>query len=248
MTPHTLCGSGCVENACCPKRSSPSNQSITLQISPKYRTGCQDLQRNPHSQRKTWSPYFSFSSLRCIPKNCQLDSKTISTGQTSYCHQNQMPVSSGRSRSPPTQFLNGIFAIISPQKGPSQQTQSSQKQTCPCKRKRSMSSSRTSHILNICASVNDNTGSQEELPFKASVCHQMIHSLSIVTQSQSNHHVSLLTTSTISNDTFDIILNHSQTPPHQTGHSPYPKQNSTCIDTTFPKPLSSSDQKIPAVT
>ena len=147
-----------------------------------------------------------------------------------------MPISCSASRSRPPLFQNSIFTIISCQEGPSQKTQTSQQQTSPRQGQSTMSSTRTAHILIICTGMNNHSGSQKLQSFKAGVGHQMIHGKSIVTQTQCNNHVSQLTTCTIGNHTFYIILHKSHGPPHQTGHSSNPQQQSTCIHTTFPKP------------
>jgi len=154
-----------------------------------------------------------------------------------------VPISSSRSWSSPRQFQNSVFTIISSQEGPSQKTQTSLKQTSPSQGQRSMSSTGTSHILYIRTSMNNNPSSQKLQCFKTSVSHQMIHCLSIMTQRQSNYHISQLTTSTICNYTFYIILNQSHSPPHQTCNSTNPQQNYTCIHTTFPNPISTCNQK-----
>ncbi len=241
MTPYPLCGGR--HHSSRPKGCSPPNQSVTQLISPKHRTSGQNQKRHSHSERKSRSPDFRFSCIWCVSKHRQLHSKTISTGLTSHCHLNQMTIGCSRPRSPPRKFQNSICAIISPHERPSQQTQSSKKLTSPGKRKAGMCTSRTSHVLHISTGMNNHTCSQEQLPFEASVSHQMIHSQSIMTQSQSHHHIALLTTSTISNDSFHVILNHSLGPPHQAGHSTNPNQQSSGERTAFPKPLSTGDLK-----
>jgi hypothetical protein len=55
-----------------------------------------------------------------------------------------------------------------------------------------------------------------------------------------------LTTCTISNDTFDIILNQSHGPPHQRSDSSYPLQYHSPPRTTFPNPICSCNQKNPS--
>jgi hypothetical protein len=148
-----------------------------------------------------------------------------------------MTISCSRSRSCPRKFLNSIFTVISCLKRPTLQTQTSQQQTSPSQRQRRVSSSRSTHILHISTCMNYNPSSQKLQCFKTSMSHQMIHSQSIMTQRQSNNHITLLTTSTISNYTFYIILNQSHSPPHQTCYSTNPQQNCTCINTTFPNPV-----------
>jgi hypothetical protein len=142
-----------------------------------------------------------------------------------------------RSRSCPRKFQNSIFTVVSCQKGPTLQTQTSLLQTSPSQRQRSMSSSRSTHILHISTCMNYNPSSQKLQRFKTSMSHLMIHCQSIMTQRQSNNHITLLTTSTISNYTFYIILNQSHSPPHQTCYSTNPQQDCTCINTTFPNPV-----------
>jgi hypothetical protein len=71
--------------------------------------------------------------------------------------------------------------------------------------------------------------------------HQVIHCQTIVTQRQGHNHITLLTTSTISNDTFYIILNQAHSPPHQTSNCTYPLLYCTCIHRALPDPISTSN-------
>jgi hypothetical protein len=154
-----------------------------------------------------------------------------------------MPISSSRSWCSPRQFQNSIFTIISSQERPTQQTQTSQKLTSPCQRQRRVSSTRTTHVLYISTRVNYNSSSLKQQCFKASMSHLVVNCQSIMTQRQSNYHITLLTTGTICNYTFYIILNLSHCPPHKTCHSPYPLKDSTTIKATFPNPIGTSNQK-----
>ena len=243
MTPYPLGGCRCSPNTFTPKRCTPSNQSVTQPVSPKDRTNSKNLQRNPHSLRKPWSPFFIFSTIWCSPKNCNQNTKTIGACLQSNCHKQNMTIGCRRSRSAPAKFQNSVFTIISPKKRPSQEAQSSNQLTNPSQWNRCMNTTRTTHILNICTCMNYNTCSQKQQPFKTSMCHQMIHSLSIMAQCQCNDHIPQLTTSTVSNHTFHIILHHTKTPPHQTGHGSYPLKNCTGIHTTFPKAIGTGNKK-----
>eukprot|EP00882_Tetradesmus_deserticola_P000030 GHRQ01000031.1.p1 GENE.GHRQ01000031.1~~GHRQ01000031.1.p1 ORF type:complete len:348 (-),score=-86.19 GHRQ01000031.1:866-1909(-) len=237
MTSYCLCSCRRCNNTICPKISSPSNQCITQKVSPKNTLKSQNTQGHCHCQRHSRSPYFRFTSIIRSIKHCNKNTKTIGTGLTCNSHQNLMSISSCRSRSCPRKFQNSIFTVISCQERPTQQTKTSQQQNSPSLRQRSMSSSRSTHILYISTCMNYNTSSQKLQCFKTSMSHLVIHSQSIMTQGQSNNHITLLTTSTISNNTFYIILNQTHSPPHQTCYSTNPQQYCTCINTTFPNPI-----------
>lgn len=237
MTPYCLCCCRRCNNAICPKISSPSNQSITQQVSPKNTSNSQNTQRHCHCQRNSRSPYFRFTSIIRSIEDCKKNAETICTGLTCNSHQNLMCISCCRTRCCPRKFQNSIFTIISCQERPTQQTLTSLQQTSPSQRQRSMSSSRSTHVLHICTCMNNNTSSLKQQCFKTSMSHLVIHSQSIMTQRQSNNHITQLTTCTISNDTFHIILNQPHCPPHQTRDSTNPQQYSTCINTTFPNPI-----------
>jgi len=243
MTPYSLNSCRRIDNTVSPETCSPTNKCITLNISPKNTSNSQQNQRNSHSQRDTRNPNFKFTCIiRCI-EYCNQNSKTVSTCQTSNSHLNQMTISCWSSRSCPGLFQNSIFTIISSQERPSLKTQTSQKQTSPSLRQGSMCSTRTTHVLNVSTRMNNNTSSLELQCFKTSVCHLVIHSQSIMTLRKSHHHVSLLTTSTICNHTFYIILNQPYSPPHQTCNSTNPLQKSTRIDTAFPNPICTCNLK-----
>jgi len=154
-----------------------------------------------------------------------------------------MPVRSSPPRSCPGQFQNSIFTIISSQEGPSLQTQTSLKQSGPSLGQSRMCSSGASHILYICTSMNDHSRTLKQQCFKTSVGHQMVHSLSIMAKGQSNYHISQLTTSTICNYTFHVILHKSHSPPHQRSNSTNPQQYCSSNNTTFPNPGSTCNLK-----
>jgi hypothetical protein len=243
MAADCLCSSRSCYDAISPKVSSPTNQGIAQLITPKHTPNCQNTQREYHSQRHTRCPQFRFTSIiRCIEHSHQ-NSKAISTCQTSDSHLNQMTIGSCRSRSSPRQFQDSIFTVISSQEWPTKKAQTPLKQTSPGLGQRTMCSSRASHILHISTSMDNYTSSQEQQCFKASVSHLMIHCQSVMTLGQGNYHVSQLTTGTISNNTFHIILNQSHSPPHQTSDSSYPQKDYTCINTTFPNPVCTSNQE-----
>jgi hypothetical protein len=100
-----------------------------------------------------------------------------------------------------------------------------------------MSSSRSTHVLHISTCMNYNTSTQKLQCFKTSMSHLVIHCQPIMTQRQGNNHITLLTTSTVGNYTFYVILNQSHSPPHQTCDCSNPQQHCTCINTTFPNPI-----------
>lgn len=243
MTPYCICSCRGGNNTIPPKVTPPSDQSITQQISPENTSNGQNTQRKSHCQRNSRSPYFKFTSIIRPVENSNQYTKTISTSLTCYCHQNQMTISCTASRSPPRQFQNSIFTIISCQKRPSQQTQTSQKQTSPCKGQSRMSTPRTAHVLNIRRRMDNNSSTLKLQCFKTCMSHQMIHCQPIMTQGKSNNHVAQLTTSTVCNYTLYIILNESHSPPHQTSDCSNPQQKSTCIETTFPNSICTCNQK-----
>lgn len=154
-----------------------------------------------------------------------------------------MSICGKRARRSPRQFQNCIFTIITCQKRPSQKTQTSLKKDSPSLRQRSMSPTRSTHILNIRACMNNHSCTQKKQCFKTCVCHLMIHCLTIMTQGECNHHISQLTTGTICNDTFDIILNLSHTSSHQTCNRTNTLQNISRKYATFPKRICTSNQK-----
>jgi hypothetical protein len=237
VAPYSLCCCWRPNNTICPEICSPSNQCITQQVSPKNTSESQNTQRHCHCQWNSRSPYFRFTCIiRCI-EHCNQNTKTISTGLTCNSHQNLMTKGSCRSRSCPRKFQNSIFTIISCQEGPTKQTQTSLQQTSPSQRQRSMRSSRSTHILHISTCMNHNSSPQKLQPFKTSMGHLVIHCQAIMTQRQCHNHIPQLTTSTISNDTFYIILNQSHRPPHQTCYCSNPQQYCTCINTAFPNPI-----------
>lgn len=120
MTSNGITGSWRCNNAISPKVASPTNQTITLLITPEHTSNCLNAQRNNHSQRNPRSPEFSFSCIVRSIKYSNLNTKTISTSQSSYSHQNKMTVSCSCSRSCPRKFQNSIFTIISSKERPSQ--------------------------------------------------------------------------------------------------------------------------------
>lgn len=237
MAPYSLCCCWRPNNTICPEICSPSNQCITQQVSPKNTSKSQNTQRHCHCQWNSRSPYFRFTCIIRRIEHCNQNTKTISTGLTCNSHQNLMTKGSCRSRSCPRKFQNSIFTIISCQKGPTKQTQTSLQQTSPSQRQRSMRSSRSTHILHISTCMNHNSSPQKLQPFKTSMGHLVIHCQAIMTQRQCHNHIPQLTTSTISNDTFYIILNQSHSPPHQTCYCSNPQQYCTCINTAFPNPI-----------
>ena len=154
-----------------------------------------------------------------------------------------MPKSSSASRSSPRQLQNSIFTIVPSQERPSQLAQTSLKQSSPCQRQSRVRSTRAAHVLHVSTSMNNDPSPLELQCFKTSVSHQVIHSQSIMAKRQSYHHVSQLTTSTICNYTFYIVLHKSHSPPHQRGYSANPQQHGSRNNTTLPNPRSSRNQK-----
>jgi hypothetical protein len=73
------------------------------------------------------------------------------------------------------------------------------------------------------------------LSFKASMSHQMIHCKSIMTHGQRHHHITLLTTSTISNNSFYIILYCPHCSSHQSSYSSNNSLNISARATQFPE-------------
>jgi len=225
-------------NAVAPEISTPTNQCITLQIPPENTSNCQNTQRYCHCQRYSRSPNFRFSSIIGCIKHCNQNAEAVSTCQNSHCHLNQVTIGSSRSRCCPGLFQDSIFTVISSQERPTLQTQAPLEQTSPCLRQRSMSTSRSTHVLYISTGMDNNPSPLEQQCFKTCMSHQVIHSQPIVTQRQGHYHIAQLTTSTISNHTFYIVLNQAHCPPHQTGNCTYPQLYSTCIHTTLPDPVS----------
>jgi hypothetical protein len=106
-----------------------------------------------------------------------------------------------------------------------------------------MSSSRTAHILHIKTNMNNYSSTQELLCFETSMGHLMIHCKSIMTHRQCNHHITQLTTSTISNYTFYIILDSTHCSSHQSSYCTNNCQNTTARNTQFPKRICTSNLK-----
>ena len=230
-------------NSSSPKGTPPSNSSITQLISSKNTSNGKNTQRNNHKKRNSRNcKIFFLSSSRCI-KNSNLDTETICTSQTCNRHQNQMSIRRKASRRSPRKFQNCVFRIVSSLKRPSLKTQTSKQKNSPGQRQCSMSTTRSTHILDICTCMNNNTSSQEQQCFETCVCHQMIHCLSIMAQRQCNNHISLLATCTICNDTFHIILHQSHTSSHQTSYGTNPQKNRTSKNATFPKTISTCNLK-----
>jgi len=243
MTSNSIMSSRCSHNTVAPKRCSPTNETITLLITSKNTSKSQNTQRYNYCKRNSRNSDFGFSCITGSIKNCNQYSKRISTCQSSNCHQNKMTIGCTSTRGCPRKFKNSIFTIISSQKRPSQKTQTSLKLSCPCLRQSRMTSSRTSHILYIRTSMNNHTCTLKKKRFKTSVSHQMIHCKSIMTQRKSNHHITQLTTCTISNHTFHIILNQSHCSSHQRCYSSYPQQYGSSNRTIFPNSICSSNLK-----
>jgi len=86
MTPYRMCSRRAAYNTICPEVTSPTDKSITEQISPENTSNSQNTQRNPHSKRHPGSPKFSFTSvIRCVENSNQY-TETVSTCQTCYSH------------------------------------------------------------------------------------------------------------------------------------------------------------------
>lgn len=191
VAPNSLCSSRAIYNTICPEITSPTNESITEQVSPENSSGSLYAQRNPHGQRNTRSPELRLTSIvRCVENSDQY-TKAISASQASYSHKNKVPKGCSASRSCPRQLQNSIFTIVSSQERPSQQAQTSLKQCSPSQRQSRMCSATrsASHILYVSTSVNDNSSPQELQCFKTSVSHQVVHGLSIMAKRQSYNHV-----------------------------------------------------------
>jgi hypothetical protein len=106
-----------------------------------------------------------------------------------------------------------------------------------------MSTTRTTHILHIKTSMNNYSSTLKLQCFKACVSHLMIHCESIMTHRQCNHHITQLTTSTISNYTFYIILYCTHSSSHQSSYCSNNCQNLTARYTQFPKRICTSNLK-----
>jgi hypothetical protein len=106
-----------------------------------------------------------------------------------------------------------------------------------------MSSTRTTHILNIKTCMNNYSSTQKLQCFKASVSHQMIHPKTIMTHRQRNHHITQLATSTICNNTFYIILYCTHCSSHQSSYCSNNCQYTSTGNTLFPKRVSTSNLK-----
>lgn len=162
---------------------------------------------------------------RCPASGCSVSSVAYGTGS-------------------PGSFQNSIFTVISSQKGPTLKAQTSLKQSCPRQRLCCMSSSGSaSHILHVRNGMDHNTSPQEQQRFKASVSDQVIHSLSIMAKGQSNNHVSQLTTCTVCNNAFYIILHQSHGSSHLRSDGTNIQQKCSSNSTTFPNPGRSCNQK-----
>jgi hypothetical protein len=160
-----------------PKITSPTNSSITLQVSSKNRK---------HRKNYLWHYYrkgnprdsqsFFFSIWSPKEKKKQY-SKTISTCSESYCYQKKVPKCRNTSSSSSLRYLqNCIFTIVPRHKRPTLKTQRTQQKYSPSQWERSMSSSRSTYILYISPSMNNYTSSQKQLSFKTSMGYLMIYS------------------------------------------------------------------------
>jgi hypothetical protein len=154
-----------------------------------------------------------------------------------------MPICRKAPRTRQRLFQNSIFTVVSSLKRPTLKTQRSLQENSPSQRLSRMSSSRTTHVLNIKTCMNNYSSTQELLSFKASMSHLMIHCKSIMTHRQCNHHVTQLTTSTISNYTFYIILHCTHSSSHQSSNCSNNCQNTSARYTLFPKRISTSNLK-----
>lgn len=192
-------------------------------------------------------------------KNEHQDSKTIGSCKKSYEKQNQISKTSSikvqiekisvfhfkrsKIRIPQQQFQNCIFTIIPCQKWSSCKAQRSKQKQTPRQRQRIMSTSSTSYILIIKTSMNNNSSPQKQQGFKTCMCYKMVESQSIMTLRQCHNYVSQLTTCTISNNTFHIILNQSHSPSHQSCHCTENSQCSSSGSTLFPKRICTGNLK-----
>lgn len=232
-----------IKDTSSPKIRSPTNCSIALKITSKDTKSCKDTQRSNHRKRY---PRNSLSIFLCIIwciKNQKQNTKTVCTSQQSNSHQNLVTISRKTSGTCQSYFLNCIFTIVSCLKRPSLKAQRSLLQHSPSQRQRRMGTTRSTHILHIKTPMNNYSPSLKLQCFKTCVSYLMVHCQPIMAHRQCNHHITLLTTCTISNYTFYIILYSTHSSSHQSSYCSNNGQNSSTRYTLFPKGICTSNLK-----
>lgn len=232
-----------IYNTISPEIRSPTNCSVTLKITSKNREQSQNTQRPGQRKRYSWCSLSIFLPIGRPIENQKQNSKAISTCLKSHRHLNLMTISRQTPSTSLRLFQNCILTVIPCLKRPSLQTQRSLQKDCPSLRQRRVSSSRTAHILYIKTCMNNNSSPLKLLRFKAGMCHQVIHCQSIMTHRLPYHHVTQLTTSTVSNNTFYIILYSTHCSSHQSCYSTNQSLNTSTRNTLFPKRISSCNLK-----
>lgn len=106
-----------------------------------------------------------------------------------------------------------------------------------------MSSTRTTHILHIKTCMNNHSSTLKLQCFKASMSHLMVHPKTIMTHGLCNHHITLLATSTICNNTFYIILHCTHCSSHQSSYCSNKPLYTSTGNTLFPKRVGSCNLK-----
>jgi hypothetical protein len=154
-----------------------------------------------------------------------------------------MSISREASRTCQRKFQNSIFTIISCLKRPTLKALRTLQKNSPSQRQSRVSTSRSTHVLYIKACMNNYSCTQELQGFETSMGHQMVHCKPIMTHRQCNHHITQLTTSTICNNTFNIILHCTHSSSHQSSYCTNNSQNSAARYTLFPKRVSTCNLK-----